>query len=45
MVVVEVTEKDAEDGPNGDGKSAVATPDGRSRRQNNKTFTGTHIFV
>ena len=45
MAVVEVTEEDAEDGPNGDEKSAVSTPDDRSRKQNNKKFTGTNIFV
>ena len=45
MAVVGVTEEDAEDGPNGDGKSAVATPDGRSRKKNNKKFTGTHICL
>ena len=34
MAVVEVTEEDVyKIGPNGDGKSAVVTPDGRSRKK------------
>ena len=36
MTVDEVTEEDAQDGPNGDGKSAVATLDGRRRKKNNQ---------
>ena len=33
MTVAEVTEEDGKIGPNGDGKSAVATLDGRSRKK------------
>ena len=39
MAVVEVTGEDAEDRTNGDGKSAVATLDGRSRMKKNITYT------
>ena len=36
MADVEVTEEDTEAGTTGDGKSAVATPDGKSRNERKK---------
>ena len=45
MTLVEVTEEDTEVGPNGDGKSAAATLDGRSRKKKRYIIDKLHVLV